>query len=108
MGQFDSAKALIVETAQQLTRKGYLMATGGNLSVRIAGKMELQVKTADGGEFTVFLDDLRSEADAGLVVPGRVTEASVFIEAFVHNVPREHLAGVMLHYGFNVFFQQAR
>ena len=41
MGQFDSAKNLIVETAQELTRKGYLMATGGNLSVRIAGQSAL-------------------------------------------------------------------
>ncbi|MBI4732637.1 MAG: class II aldolase/adducin family protein [Chloroflexi bacterium] len=38
MGQFDSAKKLIVETAQNLVAKGYLMATGGNLSVRIAGQ----------------------------------------------------------------------
>ena len=38
MGQYDSAKKLIVETAQQLTKKGYLMATGGNLSLRVAGQ----------------------------------------------------------------------
>ena len=38
MGQFDSAKKLIVDTAQKLVAKGYLMATGGNLSVRIPGK----------------------------------------------------------------------
>jgi L-ribulose-5-phosphate 4-epimerase len=38
MGQFDSAKKLIVDTAQQLVAKGYLMATGGNVSVRIAGQ----------------------------------------------------------------------
>jgi L-ribulose-5-phosphate 4-epimerase len=38
MGLCDSAKQQIVETAQKLTRKGYLMATGGNLSVRIAGQ----------------------------------------------------------------------
>ena len=38
MGQFDSAKKLIVETARQLTQKGFLMATGGNLSVRITGQ----------------------------------------------------------------------
>jgi L-ribulose-5-phosphate 4-epimerase len=43
MGQFDSAKILIVETAQQLTMKGYLMATGGNLSVRIAGQSALAI-----------------------------------------------------------------
>jgi ribulose-5-phosphate 4-epimerase/fuculose-1-phosphate aldolase len=38
MGNFDSTKGLIVETAQKLVGKGYLMATGGNLSARIAGQ----------------------------------------------------------------------
>lgn len=38
MGSHDIARNLIVETAKQLTHKGYLMATGGNLSVRIAGQ----------------------------------------------------------------------
>jgi L-ribulose-5-phosphate 4-epimerase len=38
MGHFDSAKQQIVATAQKLVAKGYLMATGGNLSVRIAGQ----------------------------------------------------------------------
>ena len=36
MGQYDSAKRQIVETARLLVEKGYLIATGGNLSVRIA------------------------------------------------------------------------
>jgi L-ribulose-5-phosphate 4-epimerase len=35
---FDAAQQHLVETAQQLTGKGYLVATGGNLSVRIAGQ----------------------------------------------------------------------
>jgi L-ribulose-5-phosphate 4-epimerase len=38
MGTFGFEKNLIVETAHELVRKGYLMATGGNLSVRISGK----------------------------------------------------------------------
>ena len=38
MGQYDQEKQLIVDTAQDLTHKGFLMATGGNLSVRIPGK----------------------------------------------------------------------
>jgi len=38
MGQFDSARELIVATAQKLVAKGYLMATGGNLSARIPGQ----------------------------------------------------------------------
>ncbi len=35
MPSYDAAKKLIVETAQKLTQKGYLIATGGNVSVRI-------------------------------------------------------------------------
>lgn len=35
MSPFDSPKAQIVETAHALVHKGFLMATGGNISVRI-------------------------------------------------------------------------
>jgi L-ribulose-5-phosphate 4-epimerase len=35
MGQFDVEKQQIVETAQQLVQDGYLMATGGNISLRV-------------------------------------------------------------------------
>ena len=38
MGAYDSYKKQVVDTAQSLTRKGFLMATGGNLSVRILGE----------------------------------------------------------------------
>ncbi len=35
MNTYDTYKQQVVQTAQELTHKGYLMATGGNLSVRI-------------------------------------------------------------------------
>ena len=38
MGQYQAAKQLIVQTAQELVHKGYLMATGGNISLRILGQ----------------------------------------------------------------------
>ena len=38
MGQFDAIKKQVVTTAQKLTKKGYLIATGGNLSIRIPGQ----------------------------------------------------------------------
>ncbi len=38
MRRFDSEKKLIVETAHELVRKGFLMATGGNLSLRVNGQ----------------------------------------------------------------------
>jgi len=43
MEVYESAKKLIVETAQKLVEKGYLMATGGNISVRIAGQDALAI-----------------------------------------------------------------
>ena len=43
MSSFDGFKKLVVDTAQDLTRKGYLMATGGNLYVRIAGQNLLAI-----------------------------------------------------------------
>ena len=58
MGQFDSAKALIVETAQQLTRKGYLMATGGNLSVRIAGQSALAITPSNYDYMKMLPEDI--------------------------------------------------
>jgi len=38
VGQYQAAKQLIVQTAQELVHKGYLMATGGNISLRILGQ----------------------------------------------------------------------
>jgi len=35
---FENSKKQIVEAAQELTQKGFLMATGGNLSLRISGQ----------------------------------------------------------------------
>jgi L-ribulose-5-phosphate 4-epimerase len=58
MGQFDSAKKLIVETAQQLTKKGYLMATGGNLSVRIAGQNAFAVTPSNYDYMKMVPDDI--------------------------------------------------
>lgn len=37
MGQFDDVKKQVVTTAQKLTKKGFLIATGGNLSIRVPG-----------------------------------------------------------------------
>jgi len=37
MSAFEAQKKEVVDTAQSLLRKGYLMATGGNLSLRIPG-----------------------------------------------------------------------
>ena len=38
MSRYDSVKQQIVQTVQDLVHKGYLMATGGNLSIRVLGE----------------------------------------------------------------------
>lgn len=38
MGAFDDYRRQIVATARELVEKGYLMATGGNVSLRVAGQ----------------------------------------------------------------------
>jgi len=43
MSAFDIQKKQIVETAQTLVRKAYLMATGGNLSLRIPGQTSFAI-----------------------------------------------------------------
>jgi len=43
MESFEGAKKLVVETAQKLVQKGYLMATGGNLSVRFVGQQAFAI-----------------------------------------------------------------
>lgn len=43
MAKYDTYKQQVVETAQLLTQKGYLMATGGNLSVRVLGETAIAV-----------------------------------------------------------------
>ena len=58
MGQFDSAKNLIVETARQLTMKGYLMATVGNLSVRIAGQSALAITPSNYDYMKMLPEDI--------------------------------------------------
>jgi ribulose-5-phosphate 4-epimerase/fuculose-1-phosphate aldolase len=58
MGQFDSAKNLIVETARKLTAKGYLMATGGNLSVRIAGQSALAITPSNYDYLKMLPEDV--------------------------------------------------
>jgi L-ribulose-5-phosphate 4-epimerase len=58
MGQFDSAKTLVVETARELTEKGFLMATGGNLSVRIAGQSALAITPSNYDYMKMLPEDI--------------------------------------------------
>ncbi|MEW5939953.1 MAG: class II aldolase/adducin family protein [Chloroflexota bacterium] len=58
MNAFDAQKKQIVETAQALTRKGYLMATGGNLSLRLAGGDAFAITPSNYDYFKLTPEDV--------------------------------------------------
>jgi L-fuculose-phosphate aldolase len=56
-GPYASFKKEVVETAQKLTEKGYLMATGGNLSVRIPGEKGAFAVTPSNYDYMKMVPD---------------------------------------------------
>lgn len=58
MPGFEEAKECIVKTAQQLTAKGYLSATGGNLSVRIPGQAAFAITPSNYDYMKMTPDDI--------------------------------------------------
>lgn len=55
---YASFKEEVVETAQRLADKGYLMATGGNLSVRITGQPAFAVTPSNYDYMKMTADDV--------------------------------------------------
>jgi len=55
---FDSLKIQIVEAAQELVRAGYLMATGGNLSLRIPGQDAFAITPSNYDYLKMTPDDV--------------------------------------------------
>ncbi len=58
MSDFDTQKKQIVDTAQALVRKGYLMATGGNLSVRIPERNAFAITPSNYDYFKMTPEDV--------------------------------------------------
>ena len=58
MSTFDKQKKQIVDTAQLLVRKGYLMATGGNISLRISGQNAFAITPSNYDYFKMAADDV--------------------------------------------------
>jgi len=58
MGAFDGYKRRVVDTAQALTAKGYLMATGGNLSVRILERSAFAITPSNYDYLSMTPDDV--------------------------------------------------
>jgi len=55
---YQASKELVVSTAQHLAQKGYLMATGGNLSVRIPGKDAFAITPTNYDYMKMVPDDV--------------------------------------------------
>jgi L-ribulose-5-phosphate 4-epimerase len=58
VSSFEAQKKLIVETAQELVQKGYLMATGGNLSLRISGQDAFAITPSNYDYFKMTPEDI--------------------------------------------------
>lgn len=54
----DGAKKMVVDVAQELTRNGYLSATGGNLSMRIGGENALAITPSNYDYMKMTQDDI--------------------------------------------------
>lgn len=58
MSSFFEQKKIIVETAQALVQKGYLMATGGNLSLRIPSQDAFAITPSNYDYFKMTPEDI--------------------------------------------------
>jgi L-ribulose-5-phosphate 4-epimerase len=58
MSRYQAVKQQVVETAQRLTERGYLMATGGNLSIRLAGQAAFAITPSNYDYMKMQPDDV--------------------------------------------------
>lgn len=58
MNKYQGAKQLVLSTSKDLVNKGYLIATGGNLSVRIKGEDALAITPSNTDYLTMNLEDI--------------------------------------------------
>jgi len=83
MGKFEDFKQQIVETCQALVEKGYLMATGGNVSLRIPGQQVFAVTPSNYDYLKMTAADI-CILDFGLnQLEGRLKPS---VEAAMHGV----------------------
>ena len=58
MSEYQTFKQQIVHTSQDLVRKGYLMATGGNVSMRVLGQNAFAITPSNYNYMKMTLDDV--------------------------------------------------
>lgn len=58
MSQYEQYKTQVLDYCQDLTRKGYLVGTGGNISMRIEGEGALAITPSSMDYLTLTTDDI--------------------------------------------------
>ena len=58
MSQFELVRQQVVQSAQELVRKGYLMATGGNISMRVIGQDAFAITPSNYDYMKMTPDDI--------------------------------------------------
>jgi L-ribulose-5-phosphate 4-epimerase len=58
MGRYDTAREQVAAAAQKLTRQGYLVATGGNLSARVLGRDVFAITPSNYDYMKMTLEDV--------------------------------------------------
>lgn len=92
----NSIKQEIIETAQELVRKGYLMATGGNLSLRVPGKDAFAITPSNYDymkmtpndicvlDFNLTMIDGHLKPSVEFAMHGAVYQARADVNAIIH------------------------
>ena len=58
MSDYQLFKQQVLDTCQALARQGYLIGTGGNVSIRIEGEDALAITPSSRDYLTLTLDDM--------------------------------------------------
>jgi L-ribulose-5-phosphate 4-epimerase len=58
MGQYDEAKQLVVDTCHKLVGKGFLIGTGGNISVRVPGASAFAITPSNYDYLKMAAEDI--------------------------------------------------
>ncbi len=81
MEAYETACRQIVQSAQELTHKGYLMATGGNLSMRVPGQAAFAVTPSNYDYMRMVPADVCILAADGKMLEGRLPPS---VESAMH------------------------
>jgi len=98
VNDYSPVKQQIVETAQRLVEKGYLMATGGNLSIRIPGQAAFAVTPSNYDYCKMTSDDVCVlDFDLNVIAGARRPSVESALHAGVYQTRADVNAAVHTH-----------